>query len=517
MRSPAADPSEHADPSAVMSLGGFRLGDMDLALPMASLREVVTLTALSPLPCVDACVVGGIDLRGVVVPVIDLHLYMGRTSKQVDYPCVVILVHEGHLLGLKADGVTGIFDVAATEVHELHGEGQRLSVLSASVQRPGGGMVSLLSTQALFSLRDVPKVMDPEPARQHVSDDNEAVNVTSGHLPLMLLQCGAVPLAVDAMVAYATLSDPQIKPSPLAMGHCKGVMAHAGLMIPAVDLQGLCGLGSMEPDRPCQAFIMSLPQGKVAMLVGEVLDVVSIQPDDPIKVPSFALPRAELFAGAVPCSSLPEEVARRAGGRPCAQFLMLDAQALSTCAEVVSLAQTNVPVEVLGGGASAFSANKASGIDKTSREQAAGQLRAMITYVLGSEAASPLAQISEILPYRADMAVFHSGGPLLGFVVHRKQSIPVLNLSALVGMGDAPLLGTASVLLVSSQDELIGFAVPQLRLIEPAQWEPRLPELGERVSTRQLALVGAGDDGRMVPVIDLEGLARRFQSQALAV
>ena len=52
--------------------GVFQLASMQLALPLGALREVVPLGTLEALPAPAGSVVGGLDLRGAIVPVLDI-------------------------------------------------------------------------------------------------------------------------------------------------------------------------------------------------------------------------------------------------------------------------------------------------------------------------------------------------------------------------------------------------------------------------------------------------------------
>jgi purine-binding chemotaxis protein CheW len=494
-----------------LGLGGFWLGDMELALPMTSLREVVPLAALTPLPCSAPSVIGGIDLRGVVIPVLSLRILLGKDSPPREYPCVIIMVHSGRLLGLLADGITGIFNIEPAQLHEvsLADVAAREAVFRGSVRREDTqSLVSVLSPDVLASLPQVPMVADPEPERQHLQDFSDEVVIQDDSLPLMLLRCGRVPLVIDAMVAHATLSDPQVQRSVLAMGHCRGVMEHGGLMIPAIDLQSLCGLGELDRESTLQAFIVSLPEGMVAFLVNEVVDVVRAQPQDIIAVPKFALPHPTLFGGGLPTTALPDEVVGRTGIKS-GQYLLIDASALRAHAEVVALARSNTqagqPVVHAAHGQSGPSAD-------------ASMRRSMITYALGRETATPLEQIHEILAFSRDILIFESAGALLGFMVHQGRSIPVHCLSRLTGGAPPEITPAASVLVVESEGEYIGFAVPQLKVIEPADWEPELPDMGSGGyggKGRKLAKLGSGVSQRMLPVLDLQAMAARFQQEAL--
>jgi purine-binding chemotaxis protein CheW len=195
----------------------------------------------------------------------------------------------------------------------------------------------------------------------------------------------------------------------------------------------------------------------------------------------------------------------QAGG----QYLMLDGQALLQCAEVQSMAQANTQVV----GQSSEQQSFASGMSQVSGR------RSMLTYALSGETATPLEQVSEILAYSRSVSIFQSNGPLLGFMVNRGHSIPVLCLSRLSGGAAAEVTPAASVLVVASQGELIGFAVPQLKSIEPADWEPELPDLaagsGRGAQGRKLALVGAGQAERMLPVLDLRQMAEQVRASRM--
>jgi len=62
--------STHAGSRVI--LGCFRVGDVHVALDVTQVREVVRWQPVTPLPHAPALIEGVVDLRGVVVPVVDL-------------------------------------------------------------------------------------------------------------------------------------------------------------------------------------------------------------------------------------------------------------------------------------------------------------------------------------------------------------------------------------------------------------------------------------------------------------
>jgi purine-binding chemotaxis protein CheW len=548
-----------AQPASLAGYGGFCIGNMQLALPMAALREVVPCLGLLALPCPAACVVGGIDLRGVLVPVVDLRIVFGRTPGATAAASVIIMVHGGCLLGLLADGVTGIFlhaDGSESGAHyAVQPTAQPAAQPSAHKPAPGtapaatlaatradpaalyagsirradtGALVSVLSAAALTRMPQVP--MTPDPAPQRLLADTAAIDQAHGaaQMPVMLVRCGRIAMAIDALAVHATLSDPAIHGSVLAQGECMGVVDYAGQHIAAVDLLALCGLGRLQRQAPMQAFVVRFDQGYVALLVDAVLDVVSVSRPQVVPVPAFALPRPRLFTGALPADIMPPSAVAAAGAvahvPALPQFLLLDAVALRATPELLGLSQTNTPSPDAQAQGMAATGQAAQGETQTGAGIQALARREMITYELFGEEASPIEQVSEILRYEPGTAVFAPQGAFLGLMINRGRSIPVMCLRRLAGLEPLPLDATSSVLVVASDSDWVGFAVPRLRAIETVHWSPVLPQSGlgehdamaQALGSREMALVDSGGCQRMLRVLDLAGIARGMREQALA-
>ena len=500
----------------ILGLGGFRLDDMELALPLASLREVQPCAQLSPLPCPNKAVVGGLNLRGVVVPVLDLRLLLGRPAPSLTLPCVVIMVHDGHVLGLLSTGVSGVFEVPSSAVKPMSScEGGAALCQGTVVRLDTGTSVGLISAHALFGAPEIPRTLDPEPERnQSIEEPGDVSEVSATHLPVMLMRCGKVALSIDAMAVSATLLSPHVQTSPLAMGHCRGVIDHAGMLLPALDFQSLLGLGPAQPNDLAQAFVMNTPDGSIAFLITEVMDVVRCREVDFLPVPSFALPHPTLFSGTLPRAALADDIVQRSRAS-ITQFLRVDGQALQQDRDVRNLAST---VRQRGAQGAGLQADARSFVASTQSIHAG---RSVLTFMLGGETATPLEQVQEILPYSNDISIFDTRGSLLGILVNRGRSIPVMCLSGLFGLPAPEVSPAVTVLVVESKGVLIGFAVPVLKSIELTQWEPSLSlgagtdssDLAQALKSKTLVKVGEEHVCRMLPLIDLASIALALQNQ----
>ena len=88
------------------------VGEQQFAIEIMSVREIRGWTASTPLPNAAAHFLGMINLRGVILPVIDLRACLGLGATEVARSSVVVVVQSGERqVGLLVDGVCDILRV----------------------------------------------------------------------------------------------------------------------------------------------------------------------------------------------------------------------------------------------------------------------------------------------------------------------------------------------------------------------------------------------------------------------
>src|SRR5690606_24583504 len=96
----------------------FEVAGRRLAIPVDDVSEIVRAVAVTPLPGAPAVVEGIIDLRGTLIPVLDLRARLGLTRRPVspgDHFVVIRRVEQP--LALRVDRVQSLVDLA--EVGEV--------------------------------------------------------------------------------------------------------------------------------------------------------------------------------------------------------------------------------------------------------------------------------------------------------------------------------------------------------------------------------------------------------------
>ncbi len=99
----------------------FRLDEETFALDVAKVREVLDFTTITRVPRTPEFMRGVINLRGSVVPVVDLRLGFGmsRTEKTVN-TCIIVadvaLAGETATIGALADSVEEVIDLEPEQI-----------------------------------------------------------------------------------------------------------------------------------------------------------------------------------------------------------------------------------------------------------------------------------------------------------------------------------------------------------------------------------------------------------------
>ena len=98
----------------------FQLGDQILGVDIMAIREIRAWSPATPLPNVPPHVRGVVNLRGVVLPVLDLRhrLGWGMTDPTARHVIIVVRIGE-QLQGLIVDAVNDIVEVPADEMQPL--------------------------------------------------------------------------------------------------------------------------------------------------------------------------------------------------------------------------------------------------------------------------------------------------------------------------------------------------------------------------------------------------------------
>lgn len=95
--------------SVVREFVAFGLGEEEYAVDIGKVREIRSFTASTPMPEAPAYVLGVVNLRGSVVPIMDLRERFGQVPVEPDRQTVVVILEfADRTVGLVVDAVSDI-------------------------------------------------------------------------------------------------------------------------------------------------------------------------------------------------------------------------------------------------------------------------------------------------------------------------------------------------------------------------------------------------------------------------
>lgn len=157
----SADPSGRLGPDLLT----FRCGGRDFAIDIMAVRELRSWSRPTPLPHAPRYMLGVVNLRGSVLPVMDLACRLG-TGPTPDAPRNVIIVIETgrHLIGLLVEAVSDIVHPTSGQLQDIpDNAGDVDGDLSDQILVTADRMIQILSTEGFLPAR-VETGADPEPA-----------------------------------------------------------------------------------------------------------------------------------------------------------------------------------------------------------------------------------------------------------------------------------------------------------------------------------------------------------------
>lgn len=109
----------------------FAVGDQEYCIPILSVREIRRFEKTTALPFAPHYVCGAINLRGIILTVIDLAVYL-NVEPQADNPRRVVIIVEsrnGTVCGLLVDRVIDMANVNLSDIQAVAEEDSSLSGL----------------------------------------------------------------------------------------------------------------------------------------------------------------------------------------------------------------------------------------------------------------------------------------------------------------------------------------------------------------------------------------------------
>ncbi len=381
-QTPAGD---GAKASAPLIFGSFYLGDLEFAMALEHLQEVVEAPPkLYPMPLSPSYLLGIFNLRGSIIPVVNLKKLLQMND--AEYSCeqkIAIIDYQGANIGFAFDATGEVLRPKAEEFSEFHYKPAAESKVIKGALRLQGGqkLLQVLDPEAMVSVENIPALSQNgglQRMRNYLTrrkvNEKKAISFTIEE----------ARFAFEITGIHEIVQVPEIQHSLFESAHCFGMINIRAQSIPVIDLASILKLKSAENEKTIKLsedhriVILRLQKEAFGFLVDSVNSIDIFRPEEVLPIPLLAKERMDLFVGQI---SL-------AGGQ---EVMLLNHEKILSDEEIL---------EITHGHAKLYQSDQTS-LSKHSNTSLKGK-EVYFVFHLGEVYAFPIKVVQEVLEYRQD-------------------------------------------------------------------------------------------------------------------
>ena len=502
----------------------FHLGDELFAVDMAPVQEIIRVPAVSRMPLAPPALVGLANLRGRVLPIVDLRRLFQLPAQADDDANRALVIDLGQPLGFIVDRVASVIGVEPAEiapadaiqsvVHAdyLAGVIQRRAADGTTRLLPVLDFAHLVRTQfdavagrpagaGLERLQDG----GPAAAAAAVAADDEALRLVSFTVAGQEYALAIADVQEIVQVPEAIPALPRTPP------HVLGVISLRRRLLPLVSLRRLFGLADDRLDEHHRIVVVALPGGaQVGLVTDSVKEVLAVPRTLVDAVPPALAASADLRSIQAIC--------RLEDGRRLVSLIAADALlGLQTIRDAIATAST------AGAGAGATASGSQSMNPNDSADhvgQPLDDVCQMVVFRLGAEEFGvPIMSVQEIVRVPDTLTRLpRTPAWVEGVINLRGTVLPVIDQRRRFGLPAGERHDRQRIMVYAFQGLRTGFivdSVAEVLRIPRAQIEaaPALTAEQGRLITQVAKLDG---DRRLVLLIDPDQLLDAGEAGAVA-
>ncbi len=135
----------------------FFLEDEEYGIEILKVQEIIGMMSVTPVPRTPSFVRGVINLRGNVMPIIDLRLKFGMPAiAQTEETCIIVVRAQGVEMGIIVDKVSEVLDIATEEIDPVPSFGATVdTAYILGIGKAAGNVKLLLHIDKVLSTDEV--------------------------------------------------------------------------------------------------------------------------------------------------------------------------------------------------------------------------------------------------------------------------------------------------------------------------------------------------------------------------
>lgn len=309
----------------------FNLGQSTYGLETEVVEEIFFLPEITPILDAPREIVGLINLRGDILPVIDLYLRFGYHSPEYSLTDSIIVIHwQNRRIGIIANQVCEVrqFPIAEISTHLVYEgdeETRKELSLKKGIAKIEDHIIVLINPESLIltakqnSDRDSENILDLdvndlEELKRETEQDLQPIRIFYDHatpeerqllkertlalmqqnelldkhrfIPLAVVRLGKEIFGIDLKIVREFTEVVKITPVPCCPPHIVGNINLRGEIITLIDICNLLELPWIERSLETKVVIVNIDGLIAGVVVEEVFDVLLLDPAEVSSVPT---------------------------------------------------------------------------------------------------------------------------------------------------------------------------------------------------------------------------------------
>lgn len=289
--------------------GSFHLADCELAIAASSVQQVVdSPSSFLKMPQSTTTFKGSINLRGTIVPVIDLRTLFEIQDSAPSSSKIAVVEHDDQCIGILFDRTGEVFKGESEERSDFD-PATCTSFVSGVFKLQGGErLVQILDLEKLFDTTNVPRDVSSHAAAGwlHRCGRGRTEKCIS-----FRLEDDRFALPISSVQEVLEIEG--VTKTAFSRGYCLGITRLRDFTIPIIDLARF--LGHQVPCEQHDAesekrivIVMRCESNLFGLLVDSVDNIVSFHTDEIVKFPSADFGRTSIFVGCIAQAERPDVI-----------------------------------------------------------------------------------------------------------------------------------------------------------------------------------------------------------------
>jgi len=274
----------------------FQVANEIFGLSMEQVAEIIRLPQTVGVPLTPVALVGLSNLRGNVLPVLDLRRLLNLEESENSDATRVLVADVGRQVGLIVDRVSKVISVEESQIEKAEGVKTATdSQLLSGVIREGDSLVQLIDVEQLITadFKSIVATKTKSMADSSIASIKDDAGGEEDAGQLVSFNVAGQEYAFDLMSVEEIVRVPEnIAQMPSTEHHVLGMIDLRGRLLPLVSLRRMFALEEQELDERNRILVITVRAAggilsSVGIVVDDVREVLSIAMSARDKVPSL--------------------------------------------------------------------------------------------------------------------------------------------------------------------------------------------------------------------------------------